>query len=1039
MRRGRHACLSLLLTGTALLSLPAGGEAAEALGTPYIRNFAPEEYGAPAQNTAVIQSPSGITYFGNENGVLEFDGRNWALIPLPNGSYVRSLAIDSGGTAYVGGVGEFGFLAADASGKTCYVSMLPRLKKEDRAFNDIWKIHATSRGIYFLTIKKIFHMHDGRVDVIPVDLASRYGFAIGDELYIVQKGRGIFHVGAGPPRLLPQTEALAAPEAGFVYMLPYREQRPLIIDGQGRFRVYDLSPFRVLGGGGYDFSRRVKPGSLMKPFPTEVSALIGESGNILYNGIPIPGGRYALATLKGGIVIMDDRGKLERLINRKHGLSDNLVGGLCLDREQNLWLALNTGLAYIAISSPISIFDEANGLEGYLIAVRHFKDRLFVGSFDGVFVLDERRPGPKGERPLFANISPMVREGCDFLPVGDHLLVAAAPSLLLVDRELRTRTFGDDTFLALCRSPRFPDTIFTGLADGLGACRVQRGGDGQPTLVFFKDPFSAINDSIRLINCDANGNLWLTTAFNGLIHIRFRGRDIRDYELTRYGLSDGLPGMDWNYVAFIDNRLLVCTQKGIYEGIPASPLFQGAPRTRFRPERTFGKNYLDPPARMAGIIKDGQGRWWVRSSLGIDVYAPGGEISRTLRRESFAPITISEGMFELDERGILWVPTNKRLYRFDPLVRKDYLAPYPALIRQVRAGRDRTLFWGNYYQPRSKTGNVYTRLLRAQPQGMVPRLAYGENKLAFNFSAPFYEHDSAIQFRYYLEGFDKGWSDWTAQNTKEYTNLPEGAYAFRVNARNIYGSLSSEAAYRFTIAPPWKRTPFAFALYALGALLLLFGSVKAYTIQLRHEQKRLEKLVALRTDELRRSNEELAKANDSLEQLSLTDALTQLPNRRNFELIFAQEWNRCVREPQPLSLLMIDIDFFKLYNDTYGHPQGDECLKKVATAIKRGAPRAGDFPARIGGEEFIVILPHTPVAAAVMVAERVRSGVEDLAIAHGGSAIGQVVTITIGIATTTPDRKTASHDLLAAADQALYQAKREGRNRVALIAIEAKP
>ena len=93
-------------------------------------------------------------------------------------------------------------------------------------------------------------------------------------------------------------------------------------------------------------------------------------------------------------------------------------------------------------------------------------------------------------------------------------------------------------------------------------------------------------------------------------------------------------------------------------------------------------------------------------------------------------------MFELDERGILWVPTNKRLYRFDPMVQKDYLAPYPALIRRVRAGRDRTLFWGNYYDPRSKTGNVYTRLLRAQPEAMVPRLAYGENKLAFNFSAP---------------------------------------------------------------------------------------------------------------------------------------------------------------------------------------------------------------------------------------------------------------------------------------------------------------
>jgi len=189
-------------------------------------------------------------------------------------------------------------------------------------------------------------------------------------------------------------------------------------------------------------------------------------------------------------------------------------------------------------------------------------------------------------------------------------------------------------------------------------------------------------------------------------------------------------------------------------------------------------------------------------------------------------------------------------------------------------------------------------------------------------------------------------------------------------------------------------------------------------------------LVEQRTDALNRANEQLATANQEMERLSLTDPLTQLPNRRNFEIIFDQEWKRCSRESHPLSILMIDIDFFKPYNDSYGHLLGDSCLKQVAASIQRCISRAGDFVARVGGEEFVAVLSNTHSQGAYKVAERVRLSVEELHIPHCSSASGSVVTISIGVVTIVPGRDKVSDELMALADRALYQAKEEGRNRV---------
>ena len=174
----------------------------------------------------------------------------------------------------------------------------------------------------------------------------------------------------------------------------------------------------------------------------------------------------------------------------------------------------------------------------------------------------------------------------------------------------------------------------------------------------------------------------------------------------------------------------------------------------------------------------------------------------------------------------------------------------------------------------------------------------------------------------------------------------------------------------------------------------------------------------------------LEEANQKLERLSFLDGLTNIANRRRFDEFLHIEWRRAAREAAPLSVILADIDFFKAYNDTYGHEAGDEILKKVAGALAVTVNRPADLVARYGGEEFVVALPGTDAAGALVLAERLRAAVEALAVAHSTSRAAAHVTISVGVATTIPERGAAPEALVAAADQALYEAKHDGRNRV---------
>jgi diguanylate cyclase (GGDEF)-like protein len=312
------------------------------------------------------------------------------------------------------------------------------------------------------------------------------------------------------------------------------------------------------------------------------------------------------------------------------------------------------------------------------------------------------------------------------------------------------------------------------------------------------------------------------------------------------------------------------------------------------------------------------------------------------------------------------------------------------------------------------------------------RVEPGQREVEINYTAPGFEAEHT-RFRYMLEGLHRGWVDAGTRRSVHYAHLPPGTFTFRVQAAGSEAGWSeAAAAVRLAVRPAFYQTIW-FSAAVLIAMVL--AGVGISTLRVRRLQEAERRLTA----RIGEATAELASANRRLEQLATIDELTQLANRRRFSETIDHEWQRALRQATPLGLLMLDVDFFKRYNDTHGHQAGDACLQQVAAVLASRPKRASDLAARYGGEEFAVVLPETGEDGALTVAEWIRAEVERQGLPHGASPVAEVVTVSVGAAVVMPAPGMAAASLVAAADAALYRAKESGRNTVVAGTMETPP
>lgn len=301
---------------------------------------------------------------------------------------------------------------------------------------------------------------------------------------------------------------------------------------------------------------------------------------------------------------------------------------------------------------------------------------------------------------------------------------------------------------------------------------------------------------------------------------------------------------------------------------------------------------------------------------------------------------------------------------------------------------------------------------------------------------------TAMDLKAELEGFgyevvgiadDKVSAVWLAGETKPDLVLTDIRLAHGdsgIEAAQEITELMDVAIVFLTAHSDQRTINSAVALAPLAFLVKPFDSRELNaTIELAISRHRKDASVRRLARELSESQEQYAAVKDALAELAITDPLTGLRNRRGMEQILRNEWNRLGREHLPLALMMIDIDHFKAFNDQFGHLEGDECLKRVATVLAGACRRPGDAACRFGGEEFLLILPGVERGGAQRLAAQILEEVRALSIAHPGNSASGVVTVSIGMAVDVPDREGDHHTLIERADKGLYKAKAAGRNQ----------
>ncbi len=352
--------------------------------------------------------------------------------------------------------------------------------------------------------------------------------------------------------------------------------------------------------------------------------------------------------------------------------------------------------------------------------------------------------------------------------------------------------------------------------------------------------------------------------------------------------------------------------------------------------------------------------------------------------------------------GHLWFATNHGLVEIRPERQAPpLLGLAPRLDRVTADGRD----------------------LRVGPRAALALLA-SVRRLDLRFSAPVFVAGRRTAFRYRLVGLDTDWIADDGSRLARFTMLDPGSYRFEVAMRDESGNWSDAATLAtIEVKPLFYESSSFVALIGLAVLGLAFGCHRLAAGRLRRRAAQLTAMVDERTVELQ-------EANRQLEALATIDPLTGLANRRVLNEAKQRELQRAARNGSMLSLVMVDVDYFKRYNDSLGHVGGDQCLREVARVLAAVALRPADVVVRYGGEEFALLLPETPAAAAASLAEELRCRIEALAIPHPTSPVADHVTVSAGVFGLVPEAAFAPDDLVRAADQALYRAKQQGRNRV---------
>lgn len=820
---------------------------------PLLHNYAPADYGGGTQNWCVAQSRDGRMMFGNNYGLLDFDGRRWSLLYMPNYTAVRALCYDEQRRrVYVGATGEFGYFAVDSTtGRFDYHSLSDKLPKAQRFSDEIWNAFLCGDRIVMQS-KERFYLISSDDRVVTADVPGRIEASTAmDRRIVAVTDRGLWTLVPGArPQAVAQGSVL---EGKTVRQMVRMDDRLIFATAR-----HGLFSWRMGAPAIEELSLDITP------YLLECQVFCAQA----------KGSRLVLGTVSGGVVVKDFSTGQTTYANTRMGLKVNTVLSVGFDNNDNLWMGLDNGIAHMIAHTCGVGLTMSGGIGTGYCSMRE-KDVLYLGTNQGLYTL--HYPMTASPTPAVPTLVPgMIGQTWRLVRAYGVLFACTDNGIFQMSNGSPQRIEDTDGGWNVVELPGSDDRELLLACDYQGFLVLQREGSRFRVRNRLKDIDLVSGD----FGIDSDGTLWVAHWQKGVYRLRFNDDFTAVTQTQHFGPENGLATNEGNSLAHIGGRYYISAVGGLFSYNTKTRALERAESLQhlFKVWDPAPKLVETPSGDIFAINKD-------YFALARHQKDGSYEVDETSFSELAHGLQFGMGAFGFADDHHTILNTNDGFI----LVDHDYHATPHTNTLIVRSITD------------TKDGEVLYSLLDGigEEANRVLKFDHRHNSLRIEFVLPEYGHPRNIVYQCCLDGYDSQWSEERAENIKEYTKLPKGRYTFRVKARNILTGEVLEMSQKMEILPAWYETWWAYLVYFFLLCATMYGGFRAYRLHtqrkyqerlLEQERQQREEHHRLEAENARQEREVVQLRNEQLElelkhrSSKLADSTTNLIRKNDFLL-----------------------------------------------------------------------------------------------------------------------------------------------------------
>ena len=801
---------------------------------PKITHYDRTDFEADGQFWTMTEDDDGILYFGNNDGVIIYDGERWQKLTLPNHSTVRSLVKDNNNVIHVGGYNEIGVIKKDENGNYFYASQVDELQLETDNLENFWQAHNFKDAIIYRTFRELIVVSDNTTTHIKANSNFLYSGTVNGHLYVQDQGTGIFEYDPSSSnlQLLFKADNLSS---SIIAFLPTKVKEELVI--------------LTKNGELYLANRATKKITFIKSlFKKEQQELILTA--VFFKD------HYLLGTLSSKILKINQNFELETTDISFSKLNNSAILSIYpqIDKDR-IWVLMNNGIDFVEFNSPISqLFDSSSIsdmhiFEGYLYLATN------TGVYYSLFDIDTYSTNDLN----FKKIPDLEGQAWSIQQLNGEILVGHDKGLFRLDN-FRPKRIGtihgiwkvlkikgyDNTFLAATYSGIYPLSYNESWTIG--------------------NKIKGFEESSRdILQIDSSTNFWICHGYKGVYKLKLNPELTRVFAVEHYTDQNGLQSsFNVNVTAF-DKDIIFTTNTGVYT-------FDNK-NTLFTPHDSLN-SILNPKLNTRKLLQQSDKVWFVQDDE-VGYFKKNEE--NKLHKNLFLDLKgyLNRGMesiLPLDNHHVLIGATNG-VFLFD--LSKRNLSSAKTILRNV-----------SYKEKGQISSSIALKNTEQLPTNI--------EMLRFEFAAPRLTPSSQKEFQYMLDGIDSNWSSWSTNAFKEYTHPAPGSYTFKVRSRNYLGQTAEEASLSFSIPQPWYSTRLAYLLYILSFIVALFITRRLVNKKIDRERQK-EKLAAAKSKKLleleieqlklEKDKARIKKHKEQLEQ----DNLTKSKELANYTMLLVKK------------------------------------------------------------------------------------------------------------------------------------------------------